>query len=417
MVGVSVGLGNVWRFPYMMGEYGGSAFLFIYLLFTLFFAVPAVMAEWGLGRSTRQGPIGAFSALLGKPAGLAIGTVLIITILVAESYYIYVIANVAYSSSFSMAFGFEEANIEIYQKYLNDPFAQYLICFVLLVLSYTVLVRGLKSGIESISKIFVPFFVVIMSMLIAYAIQLDGAAEKVVEYLYPDFSALKPVHIFAALGQAFYSLGLGGTFLLVFGSFMREEDNLGKTASFTALGDVSAALMAGLFIVPTVLALGLNMSEGPGLLFSTLPQLFQRLPLGQLFGSMFLLALFAVTFISSLAAIEVILTGISDVVKERIKRKTLILIICIVEAIVIIPIAIDPSIISILDLIFGSGLQLLGCMMALIALTWGQSRKQALSAVFGDTKRTWHIAYFYWVKWVVPATLFTVFIGYVLSKI
>ena len=102
MIGVSIGLGNVWRFPYMMGEYGGSAFLFVYLLFTVLFAIPAVMAEWSLGRSTRQGPVGAFSTMWGKKPGLIIGGMLLTTIFIAESYYIYVIANVGFSTFFRL---------------------------------------------------------------------------------------------------------------------------------------------------------------------------------------------------------------------------------------------------------------------------------------------------------------------------
>ena len=158
MIGISVGLGNVWRFPYMMGEYGGSAFLFVYLIFTIFFAVPAVMAEWSLGRSTRQGPVGAFTAMFGKRPGLIIGCLLLLTVLVAESYYIYVISNIGYSTFFSTLNGFDTSTIEVYNSYLNDPYLQYSICALLLALSYIIITKGLKKGIESVSKLFVPFF-------------------------------------------------------------------------------------------------------------------------------------------------------------------------------------------------------------------------------------------------------------------
>lgn len=417
MIGVSVGLGNVWRFPYMMGEYGGSAFLIVYLFFTFLFAVPAVMAEWGLGRSTRQGPIGAFTAMWGKRAGLTVGCLLLFTVLVAESYYIYVIANVGFLTGFSVLHGFNSETMPSFNSHLGDYRLQYALCIVLLLFSYIVLVKGLKNGIETISKIFVPFFVLVMIFLILFVLQFENSAENLAEFLTPKFSDLRSEHIFAALGQAFFSLGLGGTFLVVFGSYLRAQEDLGKSSVFMALGDVSAALMAGLFIVPTVISLGLGMDQGPGLLFSTLPELFQRLPYGQLVGSLFLFALLMVTFISSIAALEVLLAGIGDALGHRLSRKNIVIIVLLVEAVIILPIAIDPDLIGILDLIFGSGMQLLGSLLALLAFSWGQSKSKALTAVFGTTSKKWHGTYYYWVKWVVPATLFTVLIGYIVSKI
>jgi len=417
MIGVSVGLGNVWRFPYMMGEYGGSAFLVVYLLFTFLFAVPAVMAEWGLGRTTRQGPIGAFTAMWGKRAGLTVGCLLLFTVLVAESYYISVIANIGYLTGFSVFSGFSAENMLQYNENLSDYKLQYAICIGLLLLSYVVLVKGLKNGIETISKIFVPFFVLVMIFLILFVLQLEKSTENLAEFLTPKFAELQREHIFAALGQAFFSLGLGGTFLVVFGSYLRSQESLGKSSVYMALGDVGAALMAGLFIVPTVISLGLAMDQGPGLLFSTLPELFQRLPFGQVVGSLFLFALLMVTFISSIAALEVLLAGINDALGRRFSRKQIIIGICLIEAIIILPIAIDPSLIGILDLIFGSGMQLFGSMLAILAFSWGQSKDSALKAVFGLNDKRWHKVYYYWIKWIVPATLMAVLIGYIVSKI
>lgn len=417
MIGVSIGLGNVWRFPYMMGEYGGSAFLFVYLLFTILFAIPALMAEWSLGRSTRQGPVGAFSTMWGKKTGLIIGGMLLTTIFIAESYYIYVIANVGFSTFFSATNSFEEGQINLFTERLNDPILQYAISVFLLAISYLILTRGLKKGIESISKIFVPFFGLAILFLILFALQLNNATQHLLDFLSPDFEALETQHIFAALGQAFFSLGLGGTFLLVFGSFMRQDEDLAKSSILVAVGDVGAAILVGLFIVPTVLSLGLDMSQGPGLLFSTLPELFQRLPLGQIVGTLFLFSLFMVTFISSLAALEVVITGLDDVFNDKFSRRRLIQIVCGLQVILVLPIAINPSIIGTLDLIFGSGMQVLGSMLVLLALTWGQSKRKALLAVFGNSTQSWQGFYYYWIKWVVPAVLLAVLVGYIVSNL
>ena len=198
---------------------------------------------------------------------------------------------------------------------------------------------------------------------------------------------------------------------------MRQEENLTKSSIFVALGDVGAALMAGLFIVPTVLALNLDMSQGPGLLFATLPELFQRLPYGKIIGTLFLFALFAVTFISSLAAIEVLLAGIGDAIKTKFNRNRLTIYILFAISIILIPIALDPSIIGILDLVFGSGMQVLGSMLAVLAVAWGQQKSKMLKGIFGDEKKFWHTIYYYWVKWVLPSVLLSVFIGYIVSNI
>ncbi|MCZ6898677.1 MAG: sodium-dependent transporter [Bacteroidetes bacterium] len=416
MIGISVGLGNVWRFPYMMGEYGGSAFLFVYLIFTMFFAVPAVMVEWSLGRTTRQGPIGAFAAIWGKKIGLIIGCTLLLTILVAESYYIFVIANVGFSTVFSIVVGFDSSNIPVYTDYLNNASLQYATSVFLLVLSYMVIIRGLKKGMESISQIIVPFFLIVMLLLIFFALSLEGTFENLMAFIKPDFDNLKAAHVFSALGQSFFSLGLGGTFLVVFGSYMRKNENLAKSSIFVAFGDVGAAIMVGLFIVPTVLALNLDMSQGPGLLFATLPQLFQRLPYGQIIGSFFLFDLLAITFISSLAALEVLIAGIGDSFAKKINRKSLSFYVMLAIAIILIPIAMDPSIIGVLDLIFGSGMQVLGSLLVILAVAWGQKRANMLTSIFGVETKPWHTLYYYWVKWALPAVLLSVLIGYIVSK-
>ena len=256
-----------------------------------------------------------------------------------------------------------------------------------------------------------------MLFLIGFALSLEGTYNNLVSFLKPNFSDLQATQIFAALGQSFFSLGLGGTFLVVFGSYLRADENLVKSSIFVAIGDVGAAIMAGLFIVPTVLALNLDMSQGPGLLFATLPELFQRLPYGQLIGSLFLLALFAVTFISSLAAIEVLLAGISDSFAKKMNRKRLTFYIIIAIAIILIPITLKPSIIGTLDLIFGSGMQVLGSLLAVLAVAWGQKRAKMLKSVFGENTKSWHVLYYYWIKYCLPAVLLSVFIGYIISKI
>ncbi len=417
MIGVSVGLGNVWRFPYMMGQYGGSAFLVVYLFFTFAFAVPAVMAEWALGRATRRGPVGAFSAAFGKSWGRAIGFLLLFTVLTANSYYIVVIANVAFSAWFAISNGFSETTIPAFSQQLGQGSLQYAIALAILFGSLFVIYRGLNSGIEKVSRLFVPFFLVVMGALVAFAFSLEGAVQEFVAFLKPDFSALGPAEIFAALGQTFFSLGLGGTFLLIYGSYLRDDANIPRSAIWVASGDVGAALLASFFIAPAVLALGLNMASGPGLIFSTLPNLFAQIPAGRMLGAFFLLALCAVALLSNIAALEVLVGSVKDDLTPKLSRAKIILIIGVLEIIFILPSAFNPNLIGVLDMIFGSGMQVFGGALAVLAITWGLGKSVMLNQVFGLEVGGLQRLLFHWLRWAVPGVLLVILASYIYTTL
>lgn len=417
MAGAAIGLGNVWRFPYMMGSYGGSAFLLLFLFCMVFFAIPAVMGEWSLGRHTRHGPIGAFKEAVGPRLGRVIGYLLVFSVIMANSYYLVVIGNVFYSAYFSIAHGFTEQSIPVYQDSLSNGVLQYTVCLGLLLAALMIIYRGLKNGIEIVSKIFVPFFFITMLYLIFAAFQLPGAGEKMLEFLQPDFNQIDSTVMFAAMGQAFFSIGLGGTYTLIYGSYMSARSSLGKQAVFTALSDTSAALLAGLFIFPVCLVLGLQLDAGPKLIFVTMPALFEQMPGGQWLGTFFLLSLSMVAFLSAIAALEVVVGGLSDGGDFSLSRKQLIVIVGSIEAVLMFGPAMWPDIIGVMDLFFGSGAQVLGSCFALLALTLGLKRSVALGQVFGDKRSALASVYFFWVNWVVPGVLLLVLLGFVFNAI
>jgi len=415
MIGVSVGLGNVWRFPYMMGQYGGSAFLVIYLLLTLAFAIPALTAEWALGRATRSGPIGAFSHAFGRVPGRVIGTILLITILVADSYYVVIIANIVYAAGFTVLRGFDGSGMADYQAGLQNGVLQYALALALMASSLYVIHRGLRRGIEVVSRWFVPFFLIVIVWLVISAFRLDGALDHMTEFLKPDFSAIGAEEIFAALGQSFFSVGLGGTFMLVYGSYLGDKEHLLPDAAVTAFGDTAAAVLAALFIVPTVLVFGLDMSTGPGLVLETLPQLFANLAGGRWLGGLFLLALAMVAFLSNIAALEVLVRGAEDFGGKATGRDRVIVIVALVQAPLIALSAFRPEVIAILDMFFGSGMQVMGSLMTLLALTWGLGKRETLKQVFPQGEGAFPGFYFHWVRWVVPGALLVILLLYLRS--
>ncbi len=416
MAGVAIGLGNVWRFPYMMGQYGGSAFLFVYLVFALLIAVPAMSAEWALGRATRQGPIGAMAAAFGDTIGRPIGVALLAGILIADSYYIVVIANVAWSGGFSLVEGFSAGTMSSYRATLSNGVLQYSISLAIAAAALFVVHRGLNRGIELVSRWFVPFFALAMFYLVFHTLTLPQAIPKMIEFLKPDFSRIGPREAFAAMGQAFYSVGLGGSIMLVYGSYINDEADLPRDALLTVTADAGAALLASLFIVPAILVFGLDMGSGPGLIFNTMPQLFAQMPGGRLVGSLFLLILTLVAFLSAIAAIEVFVSGLSGR-RYRWTRGRLVVITFVLLALMMIPSALHPPFIGWADMIFGSGMLVTGGLIAIVALTRGLGRSITLQQILPrQTGRFVEISFF-WLRWAIPAALIVVLGVYIFSLV
>lgn len=417
LIGVAVGLGNVWRFPYMMGSYGGSAFLAVYLIFTFLFAVPAMMAEMALGKASRGGTLAAFTNALGKTWGKVIGYLLLFTVLVSGSYYAVVVANVIFTAGFSIFQGFQTDDLTQYNSFSRNGWLQYAVTLLLITAALFIIHRGLQRGIEWISKLAVPFFIVTIVGLIFYTLSLPGAIAHLQEFLKPNFAALTPSQFFAALGQSFFSVGLGGTFMLVYGSYIKDSESIPKIAVSTCLGDVGASLLTSLFLVPTILVYGLNMASGPGLIFTTLPKLFGHMPMGRFVGSLFLTALSAIAFLSLVAAYQVLIGSVDKEVFPKIKRSRVIIGLGVLQAILTLPSSLYPDLIGILDLVFGSGMQIFGSALAILGITWGLGKTKMLAFIFGDEESSALRNFTYlWLRWVVPAVLLLVLSGYIVSK-
>ena len=417
LIGVAVGLGNVWRFPYMMGKYGGSAFFAVYLGFMLLFAVPALMAEIALGREGGGGILAAFRKALGDRAGSAVAVLLMTTLLVASSYYAVVVGNVIYTTAFSFLYGFSKESIPVYQAQLSNGWLQYGTTLLLVSTALFVVYKGLKNGIELVSKIVVPFFGLVIIYLIVNALLLPGAASKLSEFLRPDFSLMTSEHIFAALGQSFFSVGLGGTFMVAYGSYLNRGTSIPKMAVATSVGDLGASLLTSLFLVPTILVMGLDIASGPGLIFATLPEMFSQMPMGRVVGSLFLTALSAIAFLSVVAAYEVIAGGVQGGLIKNATRKQIVVALGLSMAILALPTSHFPKLIGILDLVLGSGMQVFGSALAVLGITWGLGRRKLLDQIFADEAAGFQTFTYYWLKWVVPFVLLSVLIGDIYSVI
>ncbi len=415
MIGVAVGLGNVWRFPYMVGRYGGASFVLVYALAVVFLCIPALMAEWALGRQTQRGTLGAFER--GRlPGGRGVGRFFFAVVTAATAYYTLAIGWVLYAAVGQVvrALGGEWSEATILPPETgfdaHSMGLQTLTTAVVILACVAVLRRGLRGGIEKASRWIVPALFITLMVLIVRSVTLPGAWAGISWYILKfDLQALTPGAVFAALGQAFFSLSLGGTFMVVYGSYLEPDMPLGRSAVITAMGDLAAGLLAGLAILPAVVALGLEPGTGPGLIFYTLPKMFAAIPFGWFFGLIFFLALFAAAFLSDVAAFEVLVAGLTD--NTRLSRRKAIWIMAGFVLLLALPPMINLRIFVPWDLTFGSGMQVLGSLAAVVTFAWCLSPKVAARELGGAR---WLL---YWLRFAVPAALLLVGGWWLMSEV
>lgn len=410
--GVAIGLGNVWRFPYMMGRYGGSAFLVVYLAVIVLFGLPALMAEMTLGRATRRGPLGALRAV-GLPGAGLWGSLLVVTVTMAASYYGVVIAWVVdflvrYLVGATGAAAGAEAPGALFGR-LVGSFTEQLAALVVVVgLSCLALAAGVRRGIERVSRLALPLFFFLFLVLLVRVLTLDGAMGAVADFLVPRFGEMGPESYLAALGQAFFSLALGGTFMVVYGAYLPARTSIPRVAGTTAAVDVAAALVAGLAVVPAVAVFGLDLASGPSLLFDVLPEVFARLPAGRLFAVAFFAAVALVALLSLMAAYEVMIEAATR--HFGWSRSRAVVSVGLLELVLGIPALLSLRYLETSDLLWGSTMQPLGGAVAVVALVWSFGRARALEEMSRGGALPAPSLLVLWLRWVVPGGILTILV-------
>ena len=421
IVGVALGLGNVWRFPYMVGKFGGAAFVLFYVLVSVLIGVPALMAEFALGRHTRRGPVGAFAGG-GLPYGKQVGWFFFVVVIAATGYYTAVIGWVLYfavgQAISAIRPGFDAAAILPPDAgFVMKSFVLQLLCTGAVIGACAFVVhRGLRSGIERASKIIVPALLIVILVLMVRSLTLPGAMAGVEWYILKvRFSDLSATVMVAAIGHAIFSLSLGGTFMVVYGSYLHEQENLARPALWTVFSDTGSALLAGFAIIPAVFALGLEPTSGPGLIFSTLPKVFAAIPFGWLFGFLFFAGLLGAGYLSDVGAFEALVAGLTD--NTRLSRSRAVLVTSVAVFLVAIPPMINNGIFVPWDLTFGSGMQTLGALVAVLTVGWCMNRSSALkqlSPADGPPVPMW---LFYWIRFGIPLAIVTAGVWWLLSNV
>lgn len=327
-IGYAVGIGNLWRFPYSVGRYGGGVFLLFYLLVVFLVAIPLFSIEISLGKATRKDPVGAYRKIRPKSPWFLNGYVHVLVNLVVTGYTAPVVGWIAaylFKSISGVFSRMSPGEIEAYyQDFVSSPLEVVSWTLILIVALVAVLLRGLNRGIEKINKILMPSLFFILLILIGRSLSLEGASKGIAFYLKPDFSKFTAEAALAAVGQAFFSIGVALGAGLVFGSYMRKQDKIVSNAAIIGLSDTFIAVLAGFMVFPIVFAFGLEPGAGFGLTFITMPNVFNQMPLGHLFALLFYLLFFLAAFTSFLGGTESIIAHLRDTWKIPRKTGTLI---------------------------------------------------------------------------------------------
>ena len=326
--GSAVGLGNIWQFPYVAGVNGGGAFLIVYVFWIFVIGLPIMVGEIALGRHTKMNPFGAYRALGGKAWGL-VGILGILCATMILTFY-NVVSGWAFGYFLETVKGtlLEKENYSsFFQGYVSDISNNFFFSLIFMVITAFIVMQGIKKGIEGTAKVLMPTLLVILILISIYGLTLPGAMEGVRFYIFPDFSQINGSVIYAALGQAFFSLSLGLGGLITYGSYVSKKENIVGSAAMVTVTDSIVAFLAGMMIFPLVFAMGQSPSEGPGLVFVALPAIFQAMGpvLGTIVGALFFLLLCFAALTSTISLLEIPVAYLRDEHKFSRKKSVIIM--------------------------------------------------------------------------------------------
>ncbi len=319
--GSAVGLGNIWKFPYLAGANGGGAFVIIYLSMIVLIGFTVMLGEMAIGRKTQLSPVEAYKTLDKRFS--FVGVIGVIVGFCILSFYSvlggWVLNYILKYATGGLAASEAEA---YFGAFITNPTTPLIWHGVFMLLTLGIVLKGISGGIEKASKFMMPALLVLLMVVAFRSVTLDGAMEGIKFYLVPDFSKVDTSVVVAALGQAFFSLSLGMGAIITYGSYLSKDENLEKNALLVPAIDTFVALLAGFAILPAVFAFGLEPGAGPGLMFVTLPAVFDAMPLGTIFGLLFFVLVLFAALTSSISLLEVVVSFVIDTFKIERKKAT-----------------------------------------------------------------------------------------------
>ncbi len=316
MAGSAIGLGNIWRFPYLVGQNGGAAFILVYIVACALLAIPVFLSECVIGRRGGNSTFGAMRKLAPGSNYRWAGMITVITPILLLSFYSVVGGwSVDYLLK-ACTLRFTQDSTGLFESLLSSTWEPIFMHTAFMVGTAIVILLGVKKGIERFTKVTMPLLFILIIIIVVFGLTLPGAG-KGVEYLVkPDFSKITPSVITSAMGQAFFSMSLGVGTILTYASYVSKEENLMVSAGGTAVFDLLFALLAGFAVMPAVFAAGIQPGQGPGLLFDTLPYIFSQMTpwVGAVISILFFLSVLVAALTSSISLLEV---GVAYLVEEK----------------------------------------------------------------------------------------------------
>lgn len=322
--GSAVGLGNIWRFPYLAAEYGGGIFLLVYIILAVTFGFALMCAEIAIGRKTGLSAIGAFKALDRRFS--FVGWVASIVPMIILPYYSVIGGWVTkYITVFAFGQAEAAAGDDFFGNFISNPIEPLGWFLLFIGLTALIVLFGVEKGVERVSKWMMPILAVLTVVIAIYGLFMPGAIDGLVYYVKPDFSHFSATTVLAAMGQLFYSMSLAMGIMITYGSYMKKDIKIESSVRQIELFDTGIAFAAGLMIIPAVFAFSSGdpdaLSKGPSLMFITLPKVFASMPGGFVIGIMFFVMVFFAALTSSISLMETVVSIIKD--KTRIGRKTI----------------------------------------------------------------------------------------------
>ena len=322
--GSAVGLGNIWKFPYQVGKNGGGAFVFVYIIFILFIGLSVVITEMIIGRHGKSNVIECYGKCNSKFK--IVGWFGMIASLLLYAYYAVVGGWTIFYlvKAFTGQFGVSSSGSfgAMFDSFCQSPIKLIIYQIIFLIITAFIISKGISGGIEKYCKVLMPGLFIMLIIMAIRSITLPGALKGVEWYLKPDFSKINSSVLVSAMGQAFFTLSLGVGTMVTYSSYLKSDENIGTTSISVTIFDTLVALVAGFVILPAVFAFNLEPSEGPGLVFVTLPHVFSQMPFGTLFAIIFFALLIIAAITSSISMLEISTTFVVEKTKMNRKKAT-----------------------------------------------------------------------------------------------
>lgn len=433
--GSAVGLGNIWRFPYICGKYGGAASLVVYLAFVFLIGMVLLMTEFVIGRRSGYAPEKAFPALYPKrPSWKLVGLFGMFTCFLILAIYLVI-------SGWTLGYFWESVTGTL-SSIANEGFADHFAGFaasawkpvvflvLFLLLTLLVILGGVQQGIERVSKLLMPILLVLVVALCVRSLTLPGASKGLDYLFHPNFALLTSEGILAILGQALFSLSVGMGAMIVYGSYIPHDSNILKTATWITVCDVVIAVLAGIAIFPAVFAAGQDPAGGPGLVYQVLPVVFNSMgAVGRIFAVLFFLLLTLAALTSAISLLETLTAWLAD---KGMKRKVAAVIVSLAEAVLAVFVAysFDGGLLSHLtpggmnffdwiDKLTGAYLPPIGALMTIVFFGWVMKREDIHDELsnHGVLKVAWFkVFYYFLVRFVAPAALIVSLVAPIISQ-